>query len=59
MVIRLRIWSARKDPLTIAIPPAAIITHVDDGIGPAVSVGMDVLRHLRVYIAYDEGKLYI
>jgi hypothetical protein len=32
---------------------------VDDGLGSEMTVGMDVLRHLHVYIAFNERKLYI
>jgi predicted aspartyl protease len=33
--------------------------RVDDGIGPEITIGMDVLRRLHLYIAFDERKLYI
>jgi hypothetical protein len=32
---------------------------VDDGLDPDLLVGMDVLKHLHLYIAYQERKLYI
>ena len=35
------------------------ITRVDDGIGPDLIIGMDVLKRLHLYIAYGERKLYI
>ena len=33
--------------------------RVDDGIGPEVTLGMDVLKHLHLYVAYKEKKLYL
>ncbi|HET7085057.1 MAG TPA: retropepsin-like aspartic protease [Rhizomicrobium sp.] len=33
--------------------------HVDDSIGGDISIGMDVLRKLHIYVAYGENKLYI
>jgi len=35
------------------------ITRVDDGLGPDLIIGMDVLKRLHLYIAYHERKLYI
>jgi predicted aspartyl protease len=35
------------------------ITRVDDGLGPDLTIGMDVLKRLHLYIAYRERKLYI
>jgi hypothetical protein len=35
------------------------IQRVDDGLGSEVTIGMDVLRRLHLYIAFDERKLYI
>jgi hypothetical protein len=35
------------------------VQRVDDGLGPELTVGMDVLRRLHLYIAYGERKLYI
>jgi hypothetical protein len=35
------------------------IFRVDDGIGGNTTIGLDVLRKLRLYIAYGERKLYI
>jgi len=35
------------------------ITRVDDGMGPDLIIGMDVLKRLHLYIAYHERKLYI
>ena len=33
--------------------------HVDDSFGGGISVGMDVLTKLHLYVAYGENKLYI
>ena len=33
--------------------------HVDDSFGGGISIGMDVLRKLRLYVAYGENKLYV
>jgi len=33
--------------------------RVDDNIGGGITIGMDVLRKLRLYVAYGENKLYI
>jgi len=33
--------------------------HVDDGIVSQITIGMDVLRRLHIYVAFDERKLYI
>jgi predicted aspartyl protease len=35
------------------------IKRVDDGFGAQMTVGMDVLKKLRIYIAFGERKLYI
>jgi hypothetical protein len=35
------------------------IRRMDDAIEPSVTIGMDVLRHLHLYIAFQERKLYI
>ncbi len=35
------------------------IKQVDDGISPEIIIGMDVLKHLHLYIAYHDRKLYI
>ena len=35
------------------------IGRVDDNIGPQLTIGMDVLRKLRLYIAFGERKLYV
>jgi predicted aspartyl protease len=35
------------------------VKKIDDNIGGDVTIGMDVLRKLRLYIAFREGKLYI
>lgn len=33
--------------------------RIDDNIGGGVSIGLDVLRKLHLYVAYGENKLYI
>ena len=33
--------------------------RIDDGIGGATTIGLDVLRKLHLFVAYSEGKLYI
>jgi hypothetical protein len=33
--------------------------RVDDSFGGGISVGMDVLRKLHLYVAYGENKVYI
>ncbi|HEX4105452.1 MAG TPA: retropepsin-like aspartic protease [Rhizomicrobium sp.] len=35
------------------------IARMDDGMEPDLIIGMDVLKHLHLYIAYGEKKLYI
>ena len=35
------------------------ITRMDDALQPELIIGMDVLKHLHLYIAYHEQKLYI
>jgi hypothetical protein len=35
------------------------VHRVDDSIGGDISIGMDVLRKLHLYVAYGENKLYI
>ncbi len=47
-----------KDPNN-TITTGSLVQHIDDGLGSEVSIGMDVLRHLHLYIAYGEHKLYI
>jgi hypothetical protein len=47
-----------KDPNN-SVATGSLIQHVDDGLAPELTVGMDVLRHLHLYIAFDEHKLYI
>ena len=47
-----------KDPDN-GVVTGSLIQHVDDGLGSEVTVGMDVLRHLHLYIAFKERKLYI
>jgi predicted aspartyl protease len=48
----------KKDPDNAFVLGSNII-KADDGMGPEVTVGMDVLKRLHVYIAYQEQKLYI
>ncbi len=33
--------------------------RIDDNIGGDITIGMDVLRRLRLYVAYGELKLYV
>jgi hypothetical protein len=47
-----------KDPDN-GLTTGSLIQHVDDGLGSEVTIGMDVLKHLHLYIAYHERKLYI
>ncbi|HWU55285.1 MAG TPA: aspartyl protease family protein [Rhizomicrobium sp.] len=35
------------------------VRRIDDNIGGGIAIGMDVLRKLRLYVAYGENKLYI
>ncbi len=35
------------------------VRKIDDNIGGEITIGMDVLRKLHLYIAFREGKLYI
>jgi hypothetical protein len=35
------------------------IRRIDDNIGPQVTIGMDVLRKLRLFVAFSEHKLYV
>ena len=48
----------KKDPNNTNTAGSRII-RVDDGLEPDLTVGMDVLKHLHLYIAYREQKLYI
>jgi predicted aspartyl protease len=48
----------KKDPNNTFVLGSNII-KADDDMGPEVTVGMDVLKRLHVYIAYQEQKLYI
>jgi hypothetical protein len=47
-----------KDPNN-NIATGSLVQRVDDGVGPEVTIGMDVLKRLHLYIAYHERKLYI
>jgi len=47
-----------KDPDN-GFTTASRVQRVDDGLGSEVTIGMDVLRHLHLYIAYGEHKLYL
>lgn len=35
------------------------VARIDDNIGGDISIGLDVLRKLRLYVAYGELKLYV
>ena len=35
------------------------VRRIDDNIGPQLTIGMDVLKKLRLYIAFGERKLYV
>ena len=35
------------------------VSRIDDNIGGDISIGLDVLRKLRLYVAYGELKLYV
>ncbi len=35
------------------------VARIDDNIGGDITIGMDVLRRLRLYVAYGELKLYV
>jgi len=35
------------------------IARVDDNIGAEITIGMDVIKRLRIYVAFGERKLYI
>jgi hypothetical protein len=47
-----------KDPDN-TVATGSMIQHVDDGLASEVTIGMDVLKQLHLYIAYKERKLYI
>lgn len=47
-----------KDPDNV-LATGSIIQRADDDIGPEVTIGMDVLKKLHLYIAYKERKLYV
>ena len=48
----------KKDPDNTFVLGSNII-KTDDGMGPEVTVGMDVLKRLHIHIAYQEQTLYI
>jgi predicted aspartyl protease len=48
----------KNDPDNGNITSSRIIRR-DDGMEPDLIIGMDVLKHLHLYIAYGERKLYI
>ena len=35
------------------------VRRVDDGLSPPLTIGMDVLKHMDLYIGFQERKLYI
>ena len=37
----------------------SLIRRVDDNLGPDLTIGMDVLKQLHIYVATGEDKLYI
>jgi hypothetical protein len=37
----------------------SLVKRVDDDLGPDLTIGMDVLKKLHIYIATKEDKLYI
>jgi hypothetical protein len=47
-----------KDPYN-DLQPGSRTQRVDEGLVSEVTIGMDVLRRLHIYIAFDERKLYI
>jgi len=47
-----------KDP-TNRLRTGGHIQRVDDDFGPEITVGMDVLKNLHLYVASQERKLYI
>ena len=43
-------------------PCASLLSHVhrqDEDLGSDITIGMDVLRQLRTYVAFGERKLYV
>jgi hypothetical protein len=47
-----------KDPDNNVITGSRV-AHIDDGLLSEVTIGLDVLRRLHIYVAFDERKLYI
>jgi hypothetical protein len=47
-----------KDPYN-SLQPGSRTQHVDEGLFSDITIGMDVLRRLHIYVAFDERKLYI
>jgi hypothetical protein len=47
-----------KDP-TNTLRTGSNVERVDDKIGPEITIGMDVLKKLRVYLASRERRLYL
>jgi hypothetical protein len=47
-----------KDPYN-SLLPGSRTQHVDEGLVSEITMGMDVLRRLHIYVAFDEKKLYI
>jgi hypothetical protein len=47
-----------KDPYN-DLQPGSRTQHVDEGLFSEITIGMDVLRRLHIYVAFDEKKLYI
>ncbi len=48
----------KKDPDNTLVLGSNIVKS-DDSMGPEITIGMDVLKRLHVYIAYNEQKLYL
>lgn len=48
----------KNDPDNMAVT-GSMTMRTDDGLLPELIIGMDVLSHLHVYIAYGEHNLYI
>jgi hypothetical protein len=47
-----------KDPNNSGLTESRIF-RVDDTYGGDITIGLDVLRHLRLFVAYGESKLYV
>ncbi len=47
-----------KDPNN-AFQTGSHVNRVDDKLGPEVTIGMDMLKNLHLYVASQEHKLYI